>query len=132
MRQHLPALGRFVLVGMANTAVYYVVYRLLLLFVHYLPAHLVAYAVGMLFSFVANSLFTFRVAPTWKRLAAFPLTTLVNFLLVTGGSVVLVEQGWLDERWAPLVMTVLAIPATFLLTRYVLTTGREGSEPAGA
>ena len=129
MRQQLPALGRFVLVGVANTAVYYVVYRALLLGLHYLPAHLIAYAVGMLFSFLANSLFTFRVRPTWRRLAAFPLTTAVNFLLVTGGSVALVELGWLDDRWAPLVMTVLAIPATFLLTRYVLTAGRAQSTP---
>ena len=47
-----------------------------------------------------------------------------NFVVVTAGSVLLVEQAWLDERWATLVMTVLAIPVTFLLTRHVLTTRR--------
>lgn len=120
-----PALLRFVVVGVANTAVYYLVYRLLLLALPYLPAHLLAYAVGIVFSFFANSFFTFRVRPTWRRFLAFPLTTLFNFLVVTVGSVLLVERGWVDERWATLLMTVVAIPVTFLLTRFVLTSGRD-------
>ena len=132
MRQHLPALVRFVLVGVANTAVYYLAYRLLLLAMPYLPAHLLAYAVGIVFSFFANSLFTFRVRPTWRRFLAFPLTTAFNFVVVTAGSVLLVEQGWMDERWATLAMTVVAIPVTFLLTRYVLTSGRDHQAESGA
>lgn len=134
MRQQLPAVARFVLVGAANTAVYYLTYRLLLLGLHYLPAHLLAYGVGIVFSFFANSLFTFRVRPTWRRFLAFPLTTLFNFLVVTFGSVLLVEQAGADERWATLLMTVVAIPVTFLLTRYVLTSGRAGGsdDPGGA
>lgn len=124
MRQQLPAVGRFVLVGLANTLVYYVAYRLLLLVLPYLPAHVLAYGLGIVFSFFANSLFTFGVRPTWRRFLAFPLTTLANFVVVTVGSVALVEPGWVDERWATLLMTVAAIPVTFLLTRLVLTSGR--------
>lgn len=124
MRQQLPAVGRFVLVGLANTLVYYVAYRLLLLVLPYLPAHVLAYGLGIVFSFFANSLFTFGVRPTWRRFLAFPLTTLANFVVVTVGSVAMVEPGWVDERWATLLMTVAAIPVTFLLTRLVLTSGR--------
>ena len=124
MRQQLPAVGRFVLVGLANTLVYYVAYRLLLLVLPYLPAHVLAYGRGIVFSFFANSLFTFGVRPTWRRFLAFPLTTLFNFVVVTAGSVALVEPGWVDETWATLLMTVAAIPVTFLLTRLVLTSGR--------
>lgn len=122
----MSALARFVLVGVANTLVYYVVYRLLLLLMPYLPAHLLAFGVGIVFSFLANSFFTFRVRPTWRRFLAFPLTTLVNLLLVTAGSVLLVERSVVDERYATLLMTVVGVPVTFLLTRYVLTTGRDG------
>lgn len=124
MRQQLPALGRFVVVGVANTLIYYAVYRALLIGMPYLPAHVLAYGVGIVFSFFANSLFTFGVRPTWRRFLAFPLTTLFNFVVVTVGSVALVEPGWVDERWATLLMTVVAIPVTFLLTRLVLTSGR--------
>lgn len=126
LRGQLPALARFVLVGGANTLVYYVVYRLLLLGLPYLPAHVLAYGVGIVFSFFANSLFTFGVRPTWRRFLTFPLTTVFNFVVVTAGSVLLVEQDWLDERWATLVMTLLAIPVTFLLTRRVLAPGGSG------
>lgn len=115
---------RFVLVGVANTLVYYLAYRLLLLGLPYLPAHVLAFGVGIVFSFFANSWFTFRVRPTWRRFLAFPLTTLANFLLVTAGSVVLVERFAVDERYATLLMSVVAIPVTYLLTRVVLTARR--------
>lgn len=128
----MRALVRFLVVGVANTLVYYLVYRLLLLGLAYLPAHLLAYGVGIVFSFFANSLYTFRVSPTWRRFLVFPSTTLVNFLVVTVGSVLLVERGWVDERWATLLMTVAAVPATFLLTRLVLTARRDGRAESGA
>lgn len=124
VRDPLPALVRFVAVGVANTLVYYAAYRLLLLALPYLPAHVLAYGVGIVFSFFANTLFTFGVRPTWRRFLAFPLTTLFNFVIVTAGAVALVEPGWVDERWATLLVTVLAVPVTFLLTRLVLTSGR--------
>lgn len=122
----MSALARFVLVGVANTLVYYVAYRLLLLLMPYLPAHLLAFGVGIVFSFLANAFFTFRVRPTWRRFLAFPLTTLVNLLLVTAGSVLLVERSVVDERYATLLMTVVGVPVTFVLTRYVLTARRDG------
>lgn len=127
----MSALARFLAVGVANTLVYYLVYRLLLLGLPYLPAHLLAFGVGIVFSFFANSLFTFRVRPTWRRFLVFPTTTLANLLLVTLGSVLLVERDWVDERWATLLMTVAAVPITFLLTRLVLTSRRAGQAESG-
>lgn len=128
----MTAAVRFLAVGVANTLVYYVVYRLLLLGLPYLPAHLLAFGVGLVFSFFANSLFTFRVRPTWRRFLLFPSTTLVNLLVVTLGTVLLVERGWVDERWATLLMTVAAVPVTFLLTRFVLTARRDPRAESGA
>ena len=122
-------LARFVLVGIANTLLYYVAYRLLLLGMPYAPAHLLAWGVGMVFSFVANSLYTFGVRPTWRRFLAYPLTTVVNLGVTTLGSVLLVESLGLDERYATLLMTVAVVPLTFLLTKVVLTAGREQASP---
>ena len=122
-------LARFVLVGIANTLLYYVAYRLFLLGMPYVPAHLLAWGVGMVFSFVANSLYTFGVRPTWRRFLAYPLTTVVNLGVTTLGSVLLVESLGLDERYATLLMTVAVVPLTFLLTKVVLTAGREQASP---
>ncbi|WP_420175919.1 GtrA family protein [Luteococcus sp. OSA5] len=116
-------LFRFCLVGVANTLVYYLGYRLLLLAMPWFPAHLVAWAVSVVFSFFMNCWFTYRVRPTWKRFVAFPASTLVNLLFTSLGSAVLVELIHFDERYATLVMGILAIPFTFAVTTLVLTKG---------
>lgn len=125
----MGSLLRFALVGLANTAIYYLLYRLLLLGMPYLAAHLLAWTAGMAFSFFANSVFTFGVRPTWRRFLAYPLTTLVNLTLTTIGSVLLVEAAGIDPRFATLVMTLAVVPVTFLATRVVLTAGRGDSAP---
>ncbi|GEM_PF-676909 len=119
----LLRLVRFGLVGVANTAVYYAFYRLGLLLLPYLAAHLVAWLVSVLFSFLMNCWFTYRVPPTWKRLLAFPASTLVNLAFTTVGSMVLVESLGFDERYATVLMGILAIPFTFAVTTLVLTRG---------
>lgn len=111
---------RFGIVGVANTAVYYGCYRLFLLVLPYLPAHLIAWALSVVFSFFINCWFTFRVRPTLKRFLAFPATTLVNLLFTTVGSVILVSGLQFDERYATLIMGIIAIPFTFALTRFIL------------
>lgn len=117
---------RFGIVGVANTAVYYACYRLFLLVLPYLPAHLIAWALSVVFSFFINCWFTFRVRPTLKRFLAFPATTLVNLLFTTVGSVILVSGLQFDERYATLIMGIIAIPFTFALTRFIL---RDRPEP---
>lgn len=119
----LRRLVRFGLVGVANTLVYYVCYRLLLLFLPYLVAHLIAWALSVVFSFFMNCWFTYRVRPTWRRFLGFPLSTLVNLAFTTLGSVLLVEGVHVDQRYATLLMGILAIPFTFAVTTMVLTKG---------
>lgn len=121
LRQSALKIVRFCLVGIANTSVYYLLYLLLLRFLPYLGAHVIAYSFGVVFSFFANCVITFRVRPTLRRFLEFPITTLGNFLITSLGAWVLVEAGWLVPRWATLVSTVVAIPFTFLVTSYVLT-----------
>lgn len=125
----MAGLLRFALVGVVNTALYYVCYRLFLLGMPYVPAHLLGWFVGMVFSFFANSLFTFGVRPTWRRFLAYPSTTFVNLGVTTLGSVALVEVAGIDERYATLVMAIAVVPVTFLMTRLVLTAGRERPGP---
>ena len=125
----MTALLRFALVGVANTFVYYLLYRLLLPVLPYVVAHLLAWAAGMVFSFFANSRFTFGVRPTWRRFLAYPLITLITVGATTAGAVLLVEGARVDERYATLIATVAVIPLTFLLTRLVLTARRESPEP---
>lgn len=126
----LRQLVRFVVVGAVNTAVYYGVYRLVFLALPYLAAHAVAWIVAMAGSFLLNCHFTYRVRPTWAKAALYPLTNLPNAVLTTVGVLVLVELAGIDERVAPLVAAVVAIPITFLVTRWILVPGVTPPEPA--
>lgn len=121
--------AKFAVVGVLNTGVYYGSYLLLRLVVHYLAAHLVAIVIAMVGSFLLNCWWTFRTRPTWRKFALWPLTNATNYVMTTVGVVVLVEWLDVDQRVAPLVAAVAAIPVTFLLSRRVLF-GR--SEPGGA
>ncbi len=112
---------RFAMVGVANTALYYVCYRLFLPVAPYLVAHVLAWCFAVVFSFFANCRFTYRVRPTWRRFALFPLTTLAAFLISTSGAVLLVEGAGVSEQYATLIAGIVAVPVTFLLTTYVLT-----------
>lgn len=124
----LGHLSRFAVVGVLNTAVYYGTYLVLRGFVHYLPAHFLAIAVAMVGSFFVNCYWTFRTRPTWRKFAVFPLTNATNYVLTTVGVVVLVEWLHVDQRVAPLIAAVAAIPVTFLLSRRILA-GRRVRRP---
>lgn len=119
-RTRLVQLMRFGLTGVANTVVYYLVYRLLLLMLPYLVAHLGAWAISVVFSFFVNCLFTFKVAPTWRRFVAFPASSLVNLLFTTVGSVIAVDGFGADERYTTTAMGIAAIPFTFAITAFIL------------
>lgn len=119
----LGRVARFGVVGVANTLVYYGVYLLLRLLLPYVVAHLLAWSVSVVVSFLLNSAYTFRVAPTWRRLVLYPLSSLPNVVMTTVGLVVLVEWLGVGERIAPLVAGVLAIPLTYLVTSVLLTSG---------
>lgn len=133
MKARFWQIVRFGLVGVANTAVYYLFYRLLLLGLPYLTAHLVAWSGSVAFSYLANCRFTYRVKPSWRGLLAFPLTTLVNVGFTTLGAVGLVEGLSADPRYATVVAGILAIPFTYALTTLIIMRSNDGSldSPSG-
>ena len=116
----LTALLRYALVGVVNAATYYVVYLAVLGEVGYLTAHIVGLGAAMVVSFFLNCRVTFRVRPTWQRFVLYPASQAVNIAATTIGVVGLVTLG-VDERIAPLVAAVLAVPASFVAARFVLS-----------
>ena len=115
----LWALVRYALVGVVNAATYYAVYLLVLHQVGYLTAHVIGLGAAMIVSFFLNCRVTFRVRPSWRRFLLYPASQAVNVAATTVGVVVLVTIG-VDERLAPLVAAVLAVPVSFLAARLVL------------
>lgn len=123
MTSTLAALVRYALVGVVNAVTYYAVYLLALREVGYLTAHVLGLGVAMVVSFFLNCRFTFRLRPSWRRFVLYPASQAVNIAATTVGVVALVTLG-VDERIAPLVASVAAVPVSFLAARFVLARGR--------
>jgi putative flippase GtrA len=113
----------FAAIGLANTAVYYGVYASLNIWMPYLAAHVVGYAVSIAGSFLLNSYVTVRTRPTWRAFARYPLSSAAN---VVGGGILLhlaVSRLGMDENLSAIAAGLLVTPLSFLLARWALTSG---------
>lgn len=108
---------RFLFAGGSTTGVSYAVYLgLLALGLHAMPSYVASYIVGIVWSYLVNVIWVFQSRPGWRSLFRYPLVYLMqavaSFLLFP----LLLKLG--VARWAaPLLVTLLLLPATFLLSR---------------
>jgi putative flippase GtrA len=119
----LRQFATFAAIGLANTAVYYAVYASLNIWIPYLAAHVVGYAVSVTGSFLLNSYITLRTKPTWSAFARYPLSGAVN---AVGSGILLhlaVSRLSMDENIAAIAAGVLVTPLSFLLARWAITSG---------
>ncbi|MGW2522706.1 GtrA family protein [Streptomyces sp. NPDC001617] len=110
----------FAVIGVLNTGTYYCLYLLFLTCMPYLVAHVVATALSMVGSFFLNARFTYRTPPTWRKFLLFPLSNATNFVVTTVGLYVIVDILHAGSRFAPLLASLWAIPATFVVSRWVM------------
>ncbi|WP_225799840.1 GtrA family protein [Streptomyces sp. NK15101] len=126
-RARLAEIFRFALVGGVNTGTFFGCYLLLHPWMPYFAAYSLAFLLSMIGSFFLNTYFTYRTRPTWKKFALFPLTNVTNYLVQSVGLYALVTWAGMDDRIAPLVAAVVAIPFTYLISQRILVprgTGR--------
>ena len=115
-------IGRFLLGGASTTLVSYAVYLVLLAFLPYLAAYWIAYAVGVAWSYLANTLFVFRQRPSLARALAFPLVYAIQLAAGSLLMIVLVQHLGLPAKVAPLLVVVLTLPLTYVASRWIVTT----------
>ncbi len=108
---------RFLIGGGFNTLLSYAIYWLLLPWLSYPFAYTVSYAAAILTGFTINTRFVFRATWSWRKLAAFPLVQLLNYLMGLGTVAFCIRYLGIDARIAPVLATVVVLPANFLLTR---------------
>lgn len=119
----LRQFAAFAAIGLVNTAVYYAVYASLNIWLPYLAAHIVGYAVSVVGSFLLNSYFTLRTKPTWRAFIRYPLSGVAN---VVGSGILLyiaVSRLGLGESISAIAAGVLVTPLSFLLARWAITSG---------
>ena len=118
------SIPRFLVAGVFNTALTYVVYVMLLHVVSYPVAFTLAYVAGILVSYALSARFVFRRQASWRSFLRFPFVYLAQYL--AGLLLVSLLVEWLAvPAWiAPIVALLVTIPLTYVLSRAVFAGAR--------
>ncbi|WP_436238590.1 GtrA family protein [Paenibacillus sp. LjRoot153] len=112
---------KFLIVGLANTSSTYTLYLLLLIYLPYTYAYTVSYLVGILFSYLLNSLMVFKQALSLKKFFEFPIVYVVQYIFNTAILLLLVENLHFNEKLSLIISICVTFPVTYLLSKKVLT-----------
>lgn len=111
---------RFLLVGGFNTLATLCIYWLLLPLVGYAVAYSISFVMGVLSGYALNTWLVFKTHWSWRRLMAFPLVHVVNYVLGMGVIWMAVDVLGLDARLGPVAAVLVTLPVNFFLTRRLI------------
>jgi putative flippase GtrA len=111
---------RFLIGGVLNLVVGYGGYLLLLRWMHYAMAYVISYIFSICVSYIFSALIVFRQPLRVRTALFYPLVYLLQFLLGFMLLHVLVEILHLPTWIAPLLVSILTIPVTFLMSRIIV------------
>jgi putative flippase GtrA len=110
----------FLVVGVINTVLHWIVYWTLLSYFEHQISFAVAFFVGTLISLVLNSKKTFDVALSPKKMVLYFLFYIVSYLFGRTILYVCVDLLSIDAYVAIIFVTAVNIPVNFLGSRWVL------------
>ena len=111
---------RFLLVGVSNTLVVFVVYLLLLPFLPYLYAYTLSFCVSVVNSYFMNVFFVFKKKISLHSFLKFPFVYVVQYIIGAFILWLLAGKLGIDPAWAYAVVIIVIVPITFLASRFVL------------
>ena len=111
---------RFLVAGFLNLGFTYAVYRLSLNFLNYSISYTISIFSGVVFTWMVHSFFTFKIVPKSKRLPIHIAMAMVFYFIGLTMLTYAVEKFGVSEKYAPLLITALLTPASFLVTKATL------------
>lgn len=111
---------RFLTGGAINTGFSYLIYLVLIKYFIYHLAYAIAYTGGIMFAYWFNSRFVFDVPISLKRFFLYPLVYVIQY---TSSAILLgflVDVLQLGVAYAPLAVSAIMTPLTYLITKIVL------------
>lgn len=111
---------RYVLAGFFNTALTYLIYLFFLMFMTYSLSYTLAYILGILTSYLINTVFVFRVNLSWRKLLQYPFIYLVQFFINSFVLSTVVTLFGVDEKIGPIFVLFVSVPISYLLTKLLL------------
>lgn len=109
---------RFALVGGLATLLHYGIYLALQRFIQVDLAYTIGYVISFIVNFYLTAYFTFRSAPSWKKLFGMGGAHAVNYLLHISLLNLFLWIG-ISKPLAPIPVFAIAIPVNFVLVRFV-------------
>ena len=109
---------RFALVGGLATLLHYGIYLALQRFIQVDLAYTIGYLISFIANFYLTAYFTFRSAPSWKKLFGMGGAHAVNYLLHISLLNLFLWIG-ISKPLAPIPVFAIAIPVNFVLVRFV-------------
>jgi len=110
----------FLIVGVSNTILTYVVYLALLRVAHYGWAFTGAFLVGLVFTGLMNIRVTFAHHPTVAACVVFSAYYILYYAFALGLLHVFVEWFAIDEHYAPILMLPIVVPINFVMIRFIV------------
>ena len=112
---------KFLIAGAINSIISYFIYLGLLLFLPYMVAYTLSYAIGILFGYLLNALWVFRKVPKLVTATTYPLVYLLTYCFGIGLLWLLVEVILVPAEIAPLVVITLTVPIMYFSTKVIFT-----------
>lgn len=109
---------RFAIVGVFATLLHYGIYLLLRQWINYNFAYTIGYGLSFICNFILTSYFTFKTKATVRKGIGFTGVHLFNYLFQMCLLNICIRAG-VQQKTAPLIVFMIAIPIQFLLIRYV-------------
>lgn len=109
---------RFCLVGTVAAGIHYGIYYWLQAYLSLNIAYTAGYLISLACNFFMTSYFTFRSKPTVLKATGFGFSHLINYLLHMVLFNVFLWMG-VPRLLAPLLVLAVAVPANFILLRWV-------------
>lgn len=111
---------RFLIAGLVNTLIGYLLYLLLLLILPYQAAYTTSYGAGIFISYYLNSVYVFQRPLRWSSAVQYPLVYLVQYVTGLVTISLLVEQLSVDTRIASLLTILITLPLVYILSRAII------------
>ena len=110
----------FIICGIINTGTTYLIYLLLLTSFHYQIAYLTSYIFGIILSYLLNLFLVFKEKSTIRKFFQYPFIYLAQYIIGTVLLYFFVKFMRFPEKIAPLTVSIVLIPATYMMNKIVL------------
>lgn len=114
--------ARFLVSGVLNTGITYLLYLGFLQLFSYQIAYTGAFVLGILISYGLNAVFVFKAKIVFRSLIRFPLVYLAQYVLGIVLVAILVEYAGVAAWIAPIFAILVTVPLTFALSRSIFST----------